>query len=134
MGKKVLLPHIPDDTETTDTGLNLDAIQLDSDGSDTEQPSDTVELSEGVSTINEMEEGQDSGLHGTRNSEAEGTGEFALAAGSREDGELNSDTAVWDMDSLLVWCFLCALRSMVRKSDLPLLTSTLYSELMQQCW
>jgi translation initiation factor 2D len=130
MGKKVLIPHIPDDKETTDTEFSLDAIQLDSDA---EQPSDTVKLSQEVSFANETEEEQHSSVQTTATNDADEAEEPIFAPGSREDGQMNSSLAACDIDSLLVWCFLCALQSKVQKSDLPLLTSTLYSDLMQQC-
>ena len=39
-----------------------------------------------------------------------------------------------DMDSLLVWCLLCALKKCIKKDELPLLTSTFYRKHMQSCW
>jgi len=38
------------------------------------------------------------------------------------------------MDELLTWCFMCALKTRVKKSDLPLLTSNFFSNYVQPCW
>lgn len=135
MGKKDLLPQIPDDVEMSGIAFSLNPSQLDPDDvADTDQLSDTLEPLEEASVVDELDCRKDDVLDGTRHSRTEETAEALATASDREDGESSSSPPVSDMDSLLMWCFLFALRARVRRSDLPLLTSTLYSELMQQCW
>ena len=38
------------------------------------------------------------------------------------------------MDALLDVCFLSAIKSKVKKADLPILTSKFYKDFMQPCW
>ena len=130
MGKKELLPNMPEgiDVDVEAMTLRSDLTNLDSDIVETKRQCDDTE--------NVVEEKLDQ--HEDRDGEFETTTndktEDVELANDGEDGESSSSSAVDDMDSLFVWCFLCALRTKVRKSDLPLLTSTLYSEFMQQCW
>ncbi|XP_061837529.1 eukaryotic translation initiation factor 2D isoform X1 [Nerophis lumbriciformis] len=99
----------------------------------------------------EEEEGNGSAEQELRQSEplvdqtCSGVGELSLAEQeegrkewekANEEGENNQDdhkSPQEDMDSLFLQCFLCALKSKVKKSELPLLTSTFLRNHMFSC-